>query len=205
MSLALKGVSKIKLILKLPVPVSINSLYVNQFIWDNSIRRRVPSGAKILSKAGEKSKNDIQHLAREQMKGQEWDYIWTENKNNFLYLDIVIYFGRRGRDSDNILKLLFDSLEKIVYDNDSRILPRIQMVLYDTENPRIEVVFSNVDYIGIFNDIDKANEFKDNCETCTRYLNARCSILVDSLAATVREEVGDINNPICQKYKKINK
>lgn len=190
-----------KLKLELPVPTSINALYINQFIYNPRSRRREPSGAKILSKEGEDCKKEIQDMAREQMSGQEWDYEWTEDKDNFMYMDVIIYFSRRGRDADNIFKLLSDSLEKLVYDNDSRILPRVQKVLFDTENPHIEVEFTPVGYKGIFKDEEEASNFEESCKSCTRYRKGRCSILVDSLAGTVRSEIDFSHEFKCIEYK----
>lgn len=186
--------------LTLPVPTSINALYINQYTFNPKSRRREPTGAKILSKEGELCKKQIQSDARKQLGEQEWDYEWTEGKNNFLYQDAVIYFARRGRDADNISKLLNDSLEKIIYENDSRILPRTQKIFYDTVNPRIELIITPVDYVGVFENQIKADAFADNCKGCTRYLEARCSILVDSLAATIREEI-TTDDQVCIKFK----
>lgn len=187
--------------LVLPVPISINSLYVNQFMYDHRLRRRVPTGGRVLSASGEKQKKDIQNLTREQMKVQNWDYEWTVDKNSFIYLDVDVYFARRGRDSDNLFKLLHDSLEKIVFDNDSRVLPRVQRILYDKDSPRVEVTLSPTKSRGIFKTPLEAEQFEGICKSCTRYLSGRCSILVDSLSATVRSEIGDVDNPICEKYK----
>lgn len=80
------------------------------------------------------------------MKSQQWDYELILER--YLYLDTYIYMNRLGRDDNNIYKLLNESLEKIVYDNDSRILT--QKILIDTENPRVEVSLRPVEYIGIF-------------------------------------------------------
>lgn len=187
--------------LTLPVPTSINALYVNQYTFNPKSRRREPTGAKILSKEGELCKKQIQLHATKQLSEQVWDYEWTEGKNNFLYQDAIIYFSRRGRDDNNIYKLLNDSLEKISYDNDSRVLVRTQKILYDTVNPRIELTLTPVDYVGVFENKEKADAFEVKCKGCTRYLEGRCSILVDSLAATVREEIGSTDDPECVKFK----
>lgn len=188
--------------LVLPVPTSINKLYINEYVWNPRTRRREPSGRRILSKEGELCKKQIQFHAEKQLQNQEWDYEWTEDKNNFLFQDAHIYFSRRGRDDNNVYKLLNDSLEKIVYDNDSRVLVRTQKILYDKNNPRMELVLSPVDYKGIFNREEEAEEFKNNCKSCTRYLNGRCSILNDSLVGTVREEVDSSEDVLkCTKYK----
>ena len=188
-----------KVELTLPVPTSINALYINQFAYNPKTRKREMTGAKILSKQGEKRKAEIAQAAKEQLQNQEWDYEWT--KQNYVYQDAVIHFARRGSDDNNIYKLLNDTLEGIVYDNDSRVLVRTQRIVYDSSNPRVEVTITPVDFVGIFENQDKAVEFQSNCMSCTRYLNGRCSILVDSLAGTVREEVGSIYEPKCVSYK----
>lgn len=190
-----------KLELTLPVPTSINALYENQYVYNPKTRRREPTGAKVLSKAGELCKKQIQFHAEKQLSKQEWDYEWTEGKNNFLYQDANIYFSRRGRDDNNVYKLLNDSLEKICYDNDSRVLVRTQKILYDKTNPRMELTLTPVDYVGIFHDQPQADMFENKCKGCTRYLGGRCSILVDSIAGTVREEIGSISEPECSEFK----
>lgn len=190
---------KLKLELTLPVPTSLNALYVSQYAYNPKTKRREPTGAKVLSSAGQKKKDEIQFHARQQLENQEWDYEWT--KTGFVYQDAVIHFARRGSDDDNIYKLLKDSLEKICYDNDSRALVRTQRIVYDSKNPRVEVTLIPVDFVGIFEDQTQADKFEENCMTCTRYLNGRCSILVDSKSGTVREEIGSIYEPTCISYK----
>ena len=192
-----------KLELTLPVPTSINALYINQFAYNPRTRKREMTGARILSKQGEEKKKEIATATLEQMKSQEWDYEWT--KENYLYQDAIIHFNRKGRDADNIYKLLNDTLEGIVYDNDSRVLVRTQRIVYDSKNPRVEVTLTPVEFVGIFKDQEEAQTFEDRCKGCTRYLNGRCSILVDSVAGTVREEVGSIYEPVCSAFKKKNK
>jgi Holliday junction resolvase RusA-like endonuclease len=188
--------------LVLPLPTSINKLYINEYQWSynplTKKKERVPTGRRILSKEGRQVKAKIQGQARVQMKGQLWDYDWT--KENFVYQDAIVYFARRGSDDNNIYKLLNDSLEKIAYDNDSRVLVRTQRIVYDPKNPRVEVKLKPVDFIGIFENKDALLVFQTNCEMCSRYRNGKCSILQDSLAGTVREEVGSIHNPKCSKY-----
>lgn len=157
---------------------------------------RVPTGKRILSNKGRTKKGRIRAQARNQMRDQEWNFDWT--KDNYLYQDAVIYFPRRGMDDNNIYKLLNDSMEGIVFDNDSRVLTRTQKILYDSDNPRVEITYTPVDYIGIFDSPDELQEFESFCETCSRYLNGRCSILNDSKAGKIREEV---QHNYCTKYK----
>lgn len=181
--------------LTLPLPVSINKLYINQASYSPKTRSRVPTGKRIMSSEGKKVKNSIIKAAKEQMKTQQWDYELT--KERYLYLDTYIYMNRLGRDDNNIYKLLNDSLEKIVYDNDSRILTRTQKILIDTENPRVEVSLRPVEYIGIFDHEVKLHNFESNCMTCKRY-SRNCSVLKKAKEGRIQEE---INSELeCNKY-----
>lgn len=183
--------------LTLPVPTSLNKLYINQYSYNPKRRMQVPTGKRILSKEGTKSKNEIQAESRVQMQGQQWDYEWT--KEGYLFLDTVIYFSRRGTDDNNIYKLLCDALEGICYDNDSRVLVRTQKIMYSPNNPRVEVTLSPVDYVGIFDSKDEAEHFESACSDCSRYRKGSCAILKDSIVGTEREEVVDLT---CTSYKK---
>lgn len=179
----------------LPLPLSLNQLYINQTKYNPKTRKYEPTGKRILSDAGVMSKKNIQKQAKKQLAKQEWDYEFT--KENYLYLDTIIYFNKKGRDDNNIYKLLCDSLEKIAYDNDSRLLIRTQRILYDTKNPHIEVLLSPVEFIGIFDNQQELNEFEEQCATCSRYAKGRCSIFVKAKEGRIQEE---IENMECSKY-----
>lgn len=183
--------------LTLPLPTSINDLYINQYGWNPKTRSRIPTGKRIMSKEGEQVKEAIQKAAREQLATQEWEYDYTYE--NYLYMDAVIYFNRQGRDDSNIFKLNNDALEKIVYDNDSRLLCRTQKIYYDKVNPRLELTFTPVEYIGIFDTIEILNEFEDKCKTCKRY-KRNCSILKAAKEGRIQDEIVDL---VCSKYSEI--
>lgn len=199
-----------ELTLKLPVPTSINKLYINEYNWQfnpkTRKKERMPTGRRILSQEGRKVKKQIQAEARVQLEQQlsNWNYEWT--KENFVYQDAIIIFARRGSDDNNIYKLLNDSLEGIVYDNDSRVLVRTQKIMYDPKNPYIIVKLRPVDFIGIFDNKDIADKFTSRCEFgeqngCSKYKNGKCSILKDSLNGTIREEVDMSKDiPICKAF-----
>jgi len=186
--------------LVLPLPTSINSLYVNQSIYNPKSKKFEITGRRILSKEGRKTKSRIMGEARAQMLNQEWDYEAT--KDIYLYQDAVIYFPRRGMDDNNVYKLLNDSLEKIIYDNDSRVLVRTQKILYDTKNPRVELKIYPVAFKGIFENLSIYKAFELKCESCKNYRNGKCSILKDSLNGTVRDEVdtNELTKPLCNAY-----
>ena len=56
------------------------------------------------------------------------------------YMDLWFYFpDNRRRDTHNCLKILLDSLQGIVYEDDKMVLPRIQDFQIDKKNPRVEI------------------------------------------------------------------
>lgn len=66
---------------------------------------------------------------------------WIKQKPcTWYYIDMAFFMpDRRVRDSHNMLKLLLDVMQGIIFDNDYYALPRIQTVEYDKDNPRIEI------------------------------------------------------------------
>lgn len=199
-----------ELTLKLPMPVSINKLYINEYNWQfnpkTKKKEKMPTGRRILSIDGRRVKARIQAEARMQLLKQleKWDYEWT--KEGYVYQDAYITFSRRGSDDNNIYKLLNDSLEGIVYDNDSRVLVRTQKIVYDPKNPHILLKLKPVGFIGIFNDVEDRDDFQARCEFgasngCSKFRNGRCSILQDCINGTVREEVLNQDKPVCNAFK----
>jgi len=68
---------------------------------------------------------------------QDWQQPPTKSK---LHLDIELFFcDRRVRDIDNYSKICLDSMEHVVYENDSQIYELNIKKNYDKENPRIEI------------------------------------------------------------------
>lgn len=112
--------------LSLPVPPSVNSIYYN-----------TRGGGRRLTSKAEKYMKDARAVANQAVDEQSWV---RQGKGVWLYLDLVFYFpDRRRRDSHNCLKVLLDALEEIVYEDDMYVMPRIQSVEYDKENPRVEL------------------------------------------------------------------
>ena len=184
-----------KLHLILPLPISVNALYQLQYAYQKKYKKNMPTGKKILSEAGRVKKKEIIKSATAQMRNQKWNLEVT--KNHFIYQDIHVYFNRKNRDSDNILKLLNDSLQGIVFHNDSKVLTRVQRIYYDYGNPRIECEYSVCQWLGIFDAITEYDTFVSRCVSCKHYRDNRCSILTDSVQGVIREEV---EQKKCKKY-----
>ena len=111
-----------------PVPPSINHMYVN-----------VGRGSKRLTQQAKDFIRDSQNAARIAMKNcgckKDKESVWY-------VMDLYFYFpDKRIRDSHNTLKILTDSLEGLIFSNDYFLLPRIQYVCLDRDNPRLEIIF----------------------------------------------------------------
>lgn len=115
-----------KLYLNLPIPPSVNSLYTMQRKLTAKARKYIANSQPIILDA---------------INDQNWH---MPEKNEWLYLDMVFYMpDKRIRDSHNALKLLLDVLQDLVYVNDYTVMPRIQSVEYDKDNPRVEVLVTH--------------------------------------------------------------
>ena len=116
------------LTLTIKVPPSVNHMYIHK-----------RNGQKILTNAAKQYIKTIQDLCKKEIKKQNW----KKDKESVWYvMDMYFYFqDKRKRDSHNCLKLLMDSLEGLLFTNDYFILPRIQYVTLDRENPRVEIIF----------------------------------------------------------------
>lgn len=109
----------------LPLPPSVNSLHMN-----------TKNGGRRLTKRAEHYIRDSRALINQAIEEQKW---LKQPKNTWFYIDLVFFMpDRRVRDSHNMLKLLLDVMQGIVYDNDYYVMPRIQSVEFDLRNPRVE-------------------------------------------------------------------
>lgn len=174
--------------MKIPIPTSLNKLYCNQYIWDNKRKMRVPTGKRVLTAEGEACKKEIQRIAKSSIKlHPNWDF--EETKTRHLYIDMTFVFQRTNMDADNTFKLMLDSLQGIVFFNDSNVLPRPQRILYCSKNPRVYLKFKFVDYIGIFDNIEMLDKFNnDYCYNCRRY-SRNCSILKRAKEGRLQDEI----------------
>jgi Holliday junction resolvase RusA-like endonuclease len=179
----------------LPLPTSLNSLYKNEYKYNKITKKNEPTGAKVLSVEGLNKKKQIQKETMKQLKGQEWEY--EISKETFLYMDTYIFFNRIGRDDDNIYKLLKDSLQGIIYENDSKVLVRTQKIVFDSNNPHVELHIHPVDFIGIFDNKDQLDEFESRCKSCNRY-GRNCSILNKAKEGRIQDEID--HELYCSKY-----
>lgn len=174
--------------LVLPVPTSVNKLYHVAYRYNAKTGEMSPTSQIIMSKEGKKMKARLIGEAQKQMKSQKANWNIDDSLERFINQEIEIVFARRGSDGNNIFKLLNDSMEGIIYHNDSKVKDIVKKITYNPKNPRLIVTYTVSDQIGIFDNESQLNEFEERCKDCSRYRNGKCRILQDSKEGTEREE-----------------
>lgn len=111
----------------IPIPPSVNHMYQSA-----GRGRRLTTQARNYIKTA-------QDICKKAMRQQGWkkdkEYVWY-------VMELYFYFpDQRVRDSHNCLKLLTDCLEGLLFANDYFLLPRIQYVTLDRDNPRLEIIY----------------------------------------------------------------
>ena len=95
------------------------------------------NGGKILTRTAQNYIRDARALINLAIDEQIW---LKQEYAVWYYIDLVFYMpDRRIRDSHNMLKLLLDVMQDVIFDNDYYVMPRIQSVEYDGGNPRVEI------------------------------------------------------------------
>jgi len=110
-------------------PISTNHLY------RYSCAGRFPT--MYMTKRGKERKEQYQWEARSQYDGEPLE--------SAISAQIKLYFGtKRKVDIDNFGKILWDSMEGIVFENDNQIQKATVEKFYDKDFPRIEVVIKEL-------------------------------------------------------------
>lgn len=141
----------------LPLPKSVNYIYGrNKF------------GSTYLKKEGKEYKNNAIKEIKKQVKLQKWTKL---KEGEFCYFDTVIYMNKKGRDNDNIYKLLQDSctLSGVVWYDDTYVWNRTQRSYIDSNNPRVEISIMPSYTIGVFENSKHYKDFmSENCDKCKK-------------------------------------
>lgn len=128
---------------------------------------------------------------------QNWDTNLESPKH--FYIDAVFYMDQKRKDCNNLWKCLLDAITEtqLIWKDDDIVCERVNRILYDLENPRVELHVYYVDYVGIFDTEDQLSDFvSSNCIDCKRY-KRNCSILRKAMEGRVQEETNGIT---CAKF-----
>ncbi|MGL4850907.1 MAG: RusA family crossover junction endodeoxyribonuclease [Clostridium sp.] len=144
-----------------PIPPSVNS-YLD---W-----RSVRVGRKVIPRSFPSNETkqfqvEATDIIVQAMNEQQW--IKTE-KNEWCVAELIYYFQRKGCDTHNHTKVLFDVMTKCeVYADDQWLIANEQNSFIDKDNPRIEVVVKKIEKMGMFDNEEAYNKFyKEQCSEC---------------------------------------
>lgn len=184
-----------KQVLKLTITDFVS---VNHYL---AYRAIVKNGKPMAMSYKTQEAKDFQKKFEKHIKEQVSIQGWITDLNPFqhYYVDTYFYFPRIDMDANNYYKCSFDTITdtKLIWTDDNVACERVQRVLYDSSNPRIELEIYPVDYIGIFDNKEQLDCFEDKCKTCNRY-KRNCSILKKAKEGRIQEEICDLK---CNKYK----
>lgn len=122
-------------------------------------------------------------------------------KDKYIFVRATFYFPKHGMDINNHWKLPLDVFKKAgVYLDDSKVVEGARRVYIDAKNPRIEFDIWEAPYIGIFNNTDEFEGFKNaNCRFCKKSPE-RCSVMTKALENRITGEI-NIQDWTCNSRK----
>lgn len=187
-----------KLNFTLPLPPSANNY------MDKKVER---SGKRFVVKFYPSEEYvEFNHVAtkiiKEYMKDKYWE---VPPKGIYLKLETTIYFNQLGRDADNELKPMIDTIKKtgLVFIDDAWVLPAVKNVYVDKDNPRVEVEIYVMDKIGVFRDEQEMLEFEEcNCKNCKKN-KEHCPVYKGFLQNRVHDI--QLDDMTCKRIKEYNK
>lgn len=138
------------------LPPSVNHLYGrNKF------------GSVYLKKEGKLYKEKMIKRIKEEVKNQQW----VKCEGEYLFLNEVVFMNKKGRDSDNLKKLMQDCITEsgVVWTDDTYCLPKTNRIYIDKNSPRVEIDLTPSGFVGIFNNKTEHDRFiKDFCNNCKK-------------------------------------
>lgn len=179
-----------------PIPPSVNS-YLNYRVQRN------PRNGRLFVQAY-KSENSIQFenqfikIVQQEIKQQGWV---KPDKDKYVIIRATFYFPKHHMDINNHWKLPLDVFKAGgVYNDDSKVIEGARRVYIDKNNPRIEFDIWVAPYVGIFEDINHFEGFKNaNCRFCKKN-SERCGVITRALENRITGEI-DIETNICNARK----
>lgn len=189
---------KQKQILRLvsPIPPSVNHYLSYRAIMRNG----KPLAMSYKTREATKYQAEFIKYVRQEVFKQKWRP--KHDKWQHYYVDAVFYFPRVDMDASNYFKCMFDAITEtgLIWVDDNVVCERVHHIYYDSENPRIELTITPVDYIGVFDNASQMEAFESVCIGCRRY-KRNCSVLVKLKEGRIVPEYVD---GACTKYKEAN-
>ena len=152
------------------------------------------------TKVAKEYKVFVKNIIHRELKKQDWT---TPEKHEYVIMDLVFYFDRKRKDSDNAIKVMQDAIvDSCIIEDDDIIMPRVNNIYIDKYNPRVEVTLKLAPKTGIFDNPSHLKMFKSiNCDKCKKSTYKRqCGIMQKALDNRIEPEINIIKN-ICYEKK----
>ena len=173
-----------------PLPPSVNHIYLKS-----------KNGGMYLNEKGAKYKELVSFCIKKEALKQKWE---KALKEEYCYLDAVVYMDKKARDADNLYKLIQDSITMsgAVWEDDTYALNRTQRIYIDKNNPRVEITISKTETVGIFDSKEEFDEFNRRCKGCNMG-SRNCGVKKLILENRIINKVERIDGKwVCLKKKK---
>ena len=176
----------------IPIPPGVNEYKNYRVLFQGGRNIPVP----YLTKETQDFKQYMHHLMTREANKNNWI---TPEDNKYIKLSLIFYMNKLGKDADNHIKLIQDSLQETgLVKNDSKIIPSVKRLFVDKENPRVIIKLEELPWIGVFSDETHRKYFIDeNCNNCKRF-KRNCSILKSLDENKISKDVNN-NITICNK------
>lgn len=169
-----------------PIPPSVNHYLAYRTTISKSGKA---IGMSYRTSEAKKYRKQFADYVCEECEKQGWEL--EPNTKQHFYLDGWFYFSRIDCDPNNYWKILIDAItdtQKIWVD-DNVVCERVNRILYDPADPRVELTIRPVEYVGVFDNSDQLDKFiNTNCIGCTRY-KRNCSVLRKAVDGRIQNEV----------------
>ncbi|GAA0071778.1 hypothetical protein UT300003_33030 [Clostridium sardiniense] len=166
-----------------PLPPSVNDYLGYRVVWKNG-------KAIVFPYKKQEALNFMKLVANKLDKFIKEDKWKETDENTYVICEVDVFLNKKRRDSDNLFKVLLDSInavEGLLYD-DSLIIPRVNNVAVDVNNPRLEVILRVANKVGVFTLEEYKAFLKNNCTECTRY-KRNCSLLKACVENKIKKEI----------------
>lgn len=181
-----------KLLITSPIPPSVNHYTAHRVV----MKCGKPLAIVYKTKEAVAYQSEFKAIVMQAVREQGWK---TDLDNpRHVYVDAIFYMDKKHRDCNNTWKCMLDAITEteLVWKDDDIVCERVNKIVYDAANPRIELCIHYVDYVGIFDNEDQLEAFKNaNCIGCRRY-NRNCVVLRNAIEGRIQEGV---NGCTCAK------
>lgn len=168
-----------------PIPPSVNHYLAHRAV----LRGGRPIAVVYKTKEAAAYQAALRKSVTKAVEDQGWKTNLSDPRH--IYVDAAFYMDKTHRDCNNAWKCLLDAITEtqLVWKDDDIVCERVNKIVYDAENPRVELCIHYVDYIGIFDNEEQLETFKsNNCIDCKRY-KRNCTILRNAVDGRVQSEI----------------